>query len=121
MQPTQPENTPGQPTPPPPPPPGGVPGPGSPQQPSNGLGLSAMIVGIASIPALCLCGLGILTGIVAVVLGFLGRQKAERGEATNGGMALAGIITGGVAVVLGTLWLVVGLVGGFDFGVQPDF
>jgi uncharacterized membrane protein len=81
-----------------------------------------MIVGIVSIPALCLCGLGLLSGIVAVVLGFLGRQKAERGEATNAGQALAGIITGGVAVLLGILWIVFTVIlGVFDIGMQPDF
>jgi hypothetical protein len=115
-----PENTPGQPTP-PPPPPGGAPGPGG-AQPSNGLGLSSMIVGIVSIPALCLCGLGLLSGIVAIVLGFLGKGKAARGEATNGGQALAGIITGGVAVVLGILWVIFTVIlGTWDFGYTPDF
>ncbi len=46
---------------------------------------------------------GGLLGIVAVVLGFIGRGRAKRGEATNGGMALAGIITGALAVLVAAL------------------
>jgi hypothetical protein len=124
MQPTPPpENTPGQPTPPPPPPPGGAPGPGGPQQPSNGLGLASMIVGIISIPmAICFCIVGIIGGAVAMVLGFLGKGKAERGEATNRGHAMAGIITGAVAIGLGLLWVLLTVVlGVIDWGLTPDF
>jgi hypothetical protein len=65
-----------------------------------------MIVGIIAIPLACCFGVGFLPGVVAVVLGFLGRQKADRGEATNRGQAMAGIICGAVAVVLAVLWLV---------------
>jgi hypothetical protein len=106
MQPTPPpdESQQGQPAP-PPPPVGGAPGPGG-QQPSNGLGLAAMIVGIVSIPLVCCFYLGIPGGIVAVILGFLGKQKADRGEATNRGQAMAGIITGAVALLLGILAIV---------------
>jgi len=121
MQPSSgPEQTPGQPVPPPPPPPGGGMGPGSPQQPSNGMGLASMIVGIVSIPLAC-CGLGLLGGIVAIVLGFLGKGKADRGEATNRGQALAGIITGAVAIGLGVLWIIFSVVLNVaNFGVSPD-
>lgn len=111
MQPSQPpESQPGQPTPPPPPPPGGAPGQGGGQQPSNGLGLASMIVGIVSIPLVCCFSIGTVGGIVAVVLGFLGKGKVGRGEATNGGQARAGIICGFVAVGLGVLFLILGLV-----------
>lgn len=60
---------------------------------SNGLGIASLVLGILSI----LTGLfliGGLFGVIAVVLGFLGRGKAKRGDANNGGVALAGIITG---------------------------
>lgn len=68
--------------------------------PSNGLGLTAMIVGIVSIPFGLACGIGIIGGILAIVFGFIGRGRANRGEATNGGQALAGIICGAAALVL---------------------
>lgn len=98
-----------QPTPPPGPPPPPPPGGGG-QQPSNGLGLASMIIGIVSIPLMC-CYIGIAGGIVAAVLGFLGKAKADRGEATNRGQAIAGIICGIIAAALGivltilSLWL----------------
>jgi len=65
----------------------------------NGLGIAALILGILAI----LTGfflVGALFGIAAIILGFVGRGRAKRGEATNGGMALAGIITGIVGVLI---------------------
>ncbi len=56
--------------------------------PRNGFGLTALITGIVGL----LFGvlpftfyLGIILGIVAVVFALLGRRRAKRGEATNGG------------------------------------
>jgi Na+/proline symporter len=74
------------------------------QQPSNGLGLTSMILGIAAIPLVCCFGIGFLPGVIAVVLGFLGKKKADSGEATNRGQAMAGLICGAIAVVLTLLW-----------------
>jgi len=72
-----------------------------PPAPRNGLGIAALVVGIiALVGAISVVG-GILLGIVAVVLGFAGRARVKRGEATNGGTALAGIVLGVVAVVAG--------------------
>lgn len=115
MQPSPPPEDPqGQPTP-PPPPGGGAPGPGG-QQPSNGLGIASMVLGIVSIP-FCFCfGIGGLAGVVAVILGFLGKQKSDRGEATNRGMALAGIITGFVGLGLAIIYWVL-----FALGTAVDF
>ena len=67
------------------------------QQPSNGLGAAAMVVGILSI---FIPGFGLILGIVAIVLGVVGRKRAKRGEATNEGVALAGIITGAVGTLI---------------------
>jgi hypothetical protein len=85
-----------------PPPPqgtyGGYPS-GYPMQaaPKNGLGIASLIVAIIGL--LSIFG-GILLGIVAVILGVLGRGRAKRGEATNGGVATAGIVLGVLAVVV---------------------
>ncbi len=54
--------------------------------PSSGLALGSLITGIASI---VLCGLGLLLGPVAVVLGFV-----DRGKGGRSGMSLAGIVMG---------------------------
>jgi hypothetical protein len=68
-----------------------------------------MIVGIVSIVLGC-CPLswflGIPVGITAAVLGFLGKQKAERGEANNRGQAMAGLICGIVGAVVSLLYII---------------
>ena len=70
--------------------------------PRNGLGIAALVLGIlAIITGLFLVG-GLL-GIAAIVLGVLGRKRAARGEATNGGMALAGIVLGVLGLLLSAL------------------
>lgn len=96
-------------TPPPPPPPGYGATPAAPQ---NAQGLVAMILGIVAIPLVCCVYIGLPVGIAAAVLGYMGKQKADRGLATNGGQALAGIITGVIAVVFALILLVLQL--GFD-------
>lgn len=82
----------------------GVPGyggwPAMPLPPSNGMGTAALILGIASAALFCMWPLTIVMGILGVVFGAIGRRKAGRGEATNGGQALAGIICGAVGIVL---------------------
>lgn len=97
-----------QPPPPPPPPDGPIPGQ-PPQQPQNALGITSLVLGIASFPLLCCFSLGILTGIAAVVTGILGKNKADQGLATNRGLALAGIICGAIAAVLGVIAIIVSL------------
>lgn len=74
----------------------------------NGLGLAALIVGIiALIGVLTVVG-GVVLGIVAIVLGVLGRGRVKKGEADNGGMAIAGIVLGAVALVLSAIVLAAG-------------
>jgi hypothetical protein len=50
---------------------------------------------------------GILLGIVAVILGFIGRGRVKRREADNGGVALAGIILGVVSIVAGLAFIAI--------------
>jgi hypothetical protein len=89
---------------------------------SNTVGLLSMIFGIVSLPLLT-CALcspygagGVIPGVVgvaAVVLGIIGVGKANRGEANNKGMSIAGVATGGSAVaivaVIVILYVVVGV------------
>ncbi|MGR4884163.1 hypothetical protein ACIPUC_32785 [Streptomyces sp. LARHCF249] len=72
---------------------------------SNGFGVTALVLGILSVVGCITSVLGIGIGIGAVVFGALGKGKATRGEADNGGMALAGIILGAIGIVLGALML----------------
>ena len=74
----------------------------------NGLGIAALVLGILAL----LTGLvfiGGLLGLIAIVLGFLGRGRVKRGEADNGGMAIAGIVLGVIGIVLAGLALAAGL------------
>jgi hypothetical protein len=81
-----------------------LPAPG--QASNNTFGLVSMILGIIAIPMVCCFFLGIPLGIAAGVLGYLGRQKADQGLATNRGQAQAGLICGAVAVGLGILSII---------------
>lgn len=79
-------------------PPPGQGGYGGPPAKKNGLGVASLILGIIGL-VLSIFLVGALFGIVAVILGFIGRGNVKRGEADNGGQALAGIITGALSVV----------------------
>ncbi|MET8645851.1 DUF4190 domain-containing protein [Streptomyces sp. NPDC004675] len=75
--------------------------PGMPLAPSNGMGTASLVLGIISAVAFCLGPVAMFVGALAVIFGIVGRRKSNRGEATNGGMALAGIICGAVGFVIG--------------------
>lgn len=122
-----PEQAPQQPTPPPPPPPypypyptGGYPGgyPPPPPQPyagytpplsgpRNGLGIAALVIAIVALLSSFSVAGGIILGIVAVVIGFAGRSRVKRGEANNGGVALAGVVLGFLAIIVGLAFIAV--------------
>ncbi|MGV0850071.1 DUF4190 domain-containing protein [Mycolicibacterium phlei] len=90
-----------------PPPPQGYPGyPPPPAAPKNGLGIASLVVAIVAL--LSAFG-GIVLGVVAVILGFLGWNRAKRGEATNGGVAIAGIALGVLSIIVSivVIWLAV--------------
>lgn len=87
-----------------PPPPGGYP---IPVAPRNGLGAAALVVAIVALLGSFSVVGGIVGGIVAVVLGLVARGRVKRGEATNGGVALAGILLGVFAVVVGLVFIAV--------------
>ena len=95
--------------------------PGPPQsEPKNGLGLAALILAIIGLLLCWSVAGGIVLGVVAVILGFLGRGRVKRGEADNGGVAIAGIALGFVAIIAGLVFIpiYIGLfdsVGGTDY------
>ncbi|MEU8653955.1 DUF4190 domain-containing protein [Streptomyces sp. NPDC048737] len=84
---------------------GGTPGhygwPGVQPAPSNGMGITAMVLGIVAAVGFCLWPIAIVVGVLALIFGLIGRSKANRGEATNPGQALAGIICGATGLALG--------------------
>ena len=73
----------------------------------NGLGIAALVLGVLALLS-SLFVVGGLLGLVAIVLGVLGRGKAKRGEATNGGMAMAGIVLGVLSVIISAVVVAVG-------------
>ena len=85
-----------------PPPSGGygAPPPGSGVAPRNGLGIAALVLGLLALFSSWTVVGGILFGLLAIVLGVIGRGRAKRGEANNGGLALAGIILGALGLLI---------------------
>lgn len=85
-----------------PPPSGGygAPPPGSGAAPRNGLGIAALVLGLLALFSSWTVVGGILFGLLAIVLGIIGRGRAKRGEANNGGLALAGIILGALGLLI---------------------
>lgn len=89
-------------------PPGGYPPYGYGQQPyfvpqSNGIAVAAGIVGIISLVISLIPFFGFVAipgGIVALVLGIIGRQRANSMGGLSKGMAITGIVTGSIAIVL---------------------
>ncbi|RSS86090.1 DUF4190 domain-containing protein, partial [Streptomyces sp. WAC05292] len=80
-------------------------------QPRNGLGVAALVLGIVAVVGCALNLIAVGLGVAAIVLGVLGRNRAARGEATNGGMALAGLILGVTGALLGALTLAFAVAG----------
>lgn len=78
-------------------PPPGYGGPPPRVRPRNGLGIAALVLGILAI--ITVYG-GIVLGVLAIIFGVIGRNRVKRGEATNGGVALAGIITGAIGLII---------------------
>lgn len=68
--------------------------------PKNGFGIAALVLGILSIPAGFTVILGVPLAIAAIVFGSLGRGRAKKGLANNGGMALTGLILGVVGLLI---------------------
>lgn len=98
------------PPPPPPPPPGFSTSPVGSQGARNGLGTAALVLGILSIFAIITVVGGVILGLIGVILGLVGRGRVKRGEADNGGVALAGIVTGLVGLLVSIILIVVGVI-----------
>jgi hypothetical protein len=100
-----------------PPQPGGPPGYppyyGGPQpyyvQEGNGIAVAAGVVGIVSLVVGFIPFFGFVSipgGIVAIVLGVVGLQRANRMGGTSRGMAITGIVTGSIAIAIVVIFAV---------------
>ena len=79
----------------------------------NSLGGWALGLGIAS---LVCCS--IVTGIPAIIVGYMGMQAANEGRATNKGMSIAGIVLSVAGTVLSIVLYATGVTSQFTSGIQ---
>ncbi|WP_135454522.1 DUF4190 domain-containing protein [Mycobacterium sp. DL99] len=94
--------------PPAPPPYGGYPmQPVVPRSPANGLGIAALVIAIFALLLTWSVIGGLIFGATALILGFLAHGRYRRGEATNGGVAVAGITLGAIACVLSLVFVAI--------------
>ena len=103
----------------PPPPPQPYAGYTAPVAMRNGLGIAALVLALLSLPAALTIVGGFILGIAAIILGIMGRNRAKKGEANNGGVAVAGIVLGAVGVVLSIVMIAFAVIAGkwfMDFG-----
>lgn len=72
--------------------------------PRNGLGLTALILGLVALPFI-LTGLtawiSVILGLIAIPLALAGLGRVRRRLATNRGVAITGLVLGPLAIVLG--------------------
>jgi hypothetical protein len=77
----------------------------APIAPRNGLGIAALILAIVGL-LLCWSVVGgVIVGIFAAVMGFIARGRVNRGEANNGGVAIAGIVLGFLSILAGLAFI----------------
>jgi hypothetical protein len=73
-------------------------GPGT--RPRNGFGIAALVLGLLALVLFWTIVGGIIFGVLALIFGLLGRARAKRGEATNGGLSVAGLVLGIIGLLL---------------------
>jgi hypothetical protein len=71
-----------------------------PARPRNGFAIAAVVLGLLALVLSWTIVGGIVFGILALIFGLLGRGRAKRGEATNGGLSLAGVVLGVIGLII---------------------
>jgi hypothetical protein len=79
--------------------------------PQNAYGVTSLVTGIIGFVLSWIPVLNLILGVIATVFGAVGWRKANRGAASNGGMAIAGL-------ALGILTLAITIVFGVVFGIS---
>jgi hypothetical protein len=78
--------------------------------PSNsGKAIAVLVLGIVSLPGLCLCWAGVITAIVALALAPSANRdiRSSGGMVSGDGFVKAGVICSIVALVLGALFIII--------------
>ena len=88
--------------------------------PRNGLGIAALVIAIIGLVFCWTVVGGVVLGLSAVIIGFVARGRVKRGEATNGGVAVAGIVLGFLAIIVSLVFIPIWIgvfdkVGGTDY------
>ena len=80
-------------------------------EPSNGLAIGALVVGILAIPGACCCYSSVPLGIAAIVMGIIAMNKAKMSPETHGGrgMALGGLVCGSIGLAFTILAIILGM------------
>ncbi|MGX9791522.1 DUF4190 domain-containing protein [Mycobacterium sp. MMS18-G62] len=91
-----------------------------PTGPRNGLGIAALVIAIIALVFCWSVFGGVILGLCAVIIGFVARGRVKRGEATNGGVAIAGIVLGFLAIIVSLIFVPIWIgvfdqVGGTDY------
>lgn len=90
--------------------------PAAPTKPRNGMGIAALVFGIlALLTCWWLPVVGGILGIVAIVLGVVGRGRAKRLEANNKGVATTGLVLGVISLIINIVLSVALFFLGFAF------
>lgn len=78
-----------------------------PTGPKNGLGIASLVIAIVGLVLVWSVFGGVILGTVAIVIGFVAHGRVRRGEANNGGVAIAGIVLGVLALVGGLAFIAI--------------
>jgi hypothetical protein len=76
-----------------------------PAAPKNGLGIAALVLAIVGLVFCWTVAGGVILGFAAVIVGFVARGRVKRGQATNGGVAIAGIVLGILAIIISLVFI----------------
>jgi hypothetical protein len=74
----------------------------------SGVATTSLVLGILALISCWTVVGGILLGLAAIVLGFVGLRRANRGQAGGHGRALVGLITGVLGALIAIVLIVVG-------------
>jgi hypothetical protein len=79
---------------------------------NDGMAVAGLVCGIASIPLLLACGIGLILGILGLVFGILGIKRIDKsnGALVGRNMGLAGAICGGISLGILAIYLIVVLI-----------
>lgn len=92
------------------------------QSMTNGYATAALVLGILSLLLFWTFGIGIVLGILAVVFGILGRNRAKEMPANgNAGRATAGAVAGVLGTIGGVIFivLIITVIDDIEFDTDP--